>query len=148
MPTPITPPEVRFWRHVRKTDTCWWWTGAVAGTKSKAGYFRETTRQTDPKVRAHVYAYRTFVGPIPPGHEIDHLCRNTLCVRPEHLEPVTHPENMRRARLATCRRGAHDLTDPANVRWDTQGRRRGCLLCWQDAQRRRPARVAQKRGGQ
>ena len=36
------------------------------------------------------------VGPIPDGREIDHLCRNHRCVNPDHLEPVTHLENMRR----------------------------------------------------
>lgn len=33
---------------------------------------------------------------IPDGYEIDHLCRNPLCVNPEHLDAVTRRENMRR----------------------------------------------------
>jgi hypothetical protein len=28
---------------------------------------------------------------------VDHLCENTLCFNPAHLEPVTHQENIRRA---------------------------------------------------
>jgi hypothetical protein len=45
---------------------------------------------------AHRLAYELLVGPIPPGLELDHLCRNPSCIRPDHLEPVTHAENMRR----------------------------------------------------
>lgn len=33
---------------------------------------------------------------IPDGYEVDHLCRNQICVNPEHLEPVTRRENLRR----------------------------------------------------
>ena len=36
------------------------------------------------------------VGPIPDGCELDHLCRNRACCNPDHLEPVTHLENVRR----------------------------------------------------
>lgn len=40
--------------------------------------------------------YEMMVGKIPEGFELDHLCRTRSCVRPDHLEPVTHAENMRR----------------------------------------------------
>jgi hypothetical protein len=49
---------------------------------------------------AHRYVYETHKEAIPNGLELDHLCRNTLCVNPNHLEPVTHAENCRRGKRA------------------------------------------------
>lgn len=119
----------RFVRFIDKTETCWLWTGWTAGSNARYGYFD--------KGPAHRFAYELWVGPIPDGMEIDHVasrgCTSKLCVNPAHLEPVTHAENRRRARLSTCRSGKHDLTDPANVRWDRDGNRRGCRLCHRDA---------------
>lgn len=75
----------------------------------------------------HRVAYELFVGPIPDGLELDHLCRTGWCVNPNHLEPVTHEENMRRTRVTVCRAGLHDLTDPDNHKI-TGGKMR-CRLC-------------------
>jgi hypothetical protein len=46
---------------------------------------------------AHRVAYKLLVGRIGEALKVDHVCRNRLCVRPEHLELVTHRENVRRA---------------------------------------------------
>lgn len=59
---------------------------------------------------AHRVAYRLYVGEIPEGLEIDHLCRVTWCVNPAHLEPVTRRENLLRAHRF-CKNG-HDQTRP------------------------------------
>jgi hypothetical protein len=117
---------------VRKTDTCWLWEGGVV--RGRYGQFRPGTRSTDPHVYAHRWLYERMVGPVPEGLELDHVkerCSSTLCVNPTHLEPVTHAENMRRARKEVCVNG-HDLTVPRNMAWDKLGRRRGCAQCNRD----------------
>ena len=81
-------------------------------------------------VMAHRFAYELLVGPIPDDLELDHLCRNTCCVNPEHLEAVTHLENMRRRHLreAThCAQG-HPY-DEENTGWRDGGKHRYCKAC-------------------
>lgn len=50
---------------------------------------------------AHRVIWERERGPVPAGLELDHLCRNRWCVNPDHLEPVTHKENMRRGYATT-----------------------------------------------
>jgi hypothetical protein len=79
-------------------DGCWTWTGAGGDGDYGAVWYQGSTR------KAHVVVYELLVGPVPAGLELDHLCRVKHCVRPDHLEPVTHAENMRRTvRAATAR---------------------------------------------
>lgn len=80
----------RFWAKVEKTEACWLWTGS----KSPTGYGHFYAGGYVP---AHRFAYEMESGTIPPGLEIDHLCRTRHCVRCAHLEAVTHAENVRRA---------------------------------------------------
>lgn len=49
---------------------------------------------------AHRAMYEQEVGPIPEGLTLDHLCRQPACMRPDHLEPVTHATNLQRGRSA------------------------------------------------
>ncbi len=89
MLTKPTPTE-RFWSKVDKTtSTCWLWTACISG--GGYGVFK-----LDRKQYAHRLAYEWLVGPIPEGLQLDHLCRVRHCVNPEHLEPVTTQENIRR----------------------------------------------------
>ena len=83
----------RFWAKVDQSGECWTWT---AGKDSK-GY---GSFWIAPTMRcAHRVSYEITRGPIPDGLEIDHLCRNRACVRPSHLEAVTHHVNVRRSPL-------------------------------------------------
>lgn len=96
----------RFMSKIQKTDSgCWEWTGCHNSSgygEFVRGSRRDGTRRT---IRAHRYAYEHFVGKIPDGLELDHLCRNRTCVRPDHLEAVTHRENIRRGE--TGKHGNH-----------------------------------------
>lgn len=66
--------------------------------------------------KGHRFMYTVFKGDIPNGYEIDHLCGVKRCINPDHLEAVSHTENMRRlyANMKSCRRG-HEYT-PENFR--------------------------------
>lgn len=109
--------EERFWNQVDQSGNCWIWTGHENGR-----YGRFNPRDTH--VYAHRYSYELAGGSIPDGMTIDHLCRNTLCVRPEHLEVVTLAENIRRAAAAripkppktVCPRG-HAKERDSKGRW-------------------------------
>jgi hypothetical protein len=69
---------------------CWEWIGA----RDSRGY--GNVRAAGRVRKAHRVVYEALHGPIPPGVECDHLCRAQWCVNPEHLELVTHAENVRR----------------------------------------------------
>jgi hypothetical protein len=94
---------------------------------------------------AHRVSYETFVGPIPQGLQIDHLCRVRNCVNPQHLEPVTGVENVRRGMAATGtiagkRLGGQqlgDLCSGGHVLDEANTYRRRDLLCCVPCQRER-----------
>lgn len=120
--------EARVVRH----DGCWLWTGA----HNDQGY-GQLWFGARRMVYAHRWAYERYVGPIPEGYDIDHLCKNSGCCNPAHLEAVTHRENIRRGRAATktaCNYG-HDWTDPRNVYTRPNGRRY-CAECSRVNQRK------------
>jgi len=83
--------ESYFWSQVVKNQAgdCWIWQG-----NANKGY--GVASWQGKKWRAHRLAYLLLWGSIPEGKHLDHLCRNTLCVYPWHLEPVTPAENDRR----------------------------------------------------
>jgi len=91
--------EARFWTKVDKTETCWVWTARVTtngyGALNYTEYNDSLTGEgvTRRYVRAHRYSWERTHGPIPEGIEIDHICHNRLCVRPDHLRPATRKQN-------------------------------------------------------
>lgn len=135
----------RFWSKVVKTDTCWIWIGAI--TSHGYGIFRGDTKP----LAAHRFSYLLINKEIPAGKELDHLCRVRGCVNPEHLEAVTHSENMKRAfshqelergnRWKRCKRG-HELIE-GNLHYINAKKRDGtpridrcCLKCRKDRARK------------
>lgn len=77
-------------RIVERGDGCWDW----IGTRTSKGY--GMARVDGRTTTAHRVVYEALVGPIPPGHHLDHSCRHAGCVNPAHVEPVTPAENRRR----------------------------------------------------
>lgn len=85
--------------------------------------------------QAHRLSYEVFVGPIPDGLFLDHLCRVTNCINPDHLEPVTPAENNKRgngasginARKTHCKRG-HPLSGD-NLYFYGDRKARQCRRC-------------------
>lgn len=95
------PWEERFFAKIRYENACWVWSGGRQGRdigQGQYGSFSSPAKRG--MVLAHRFAYEALVGPVPEGLELDHLCRRPLCVNPDHLEPVTHAENMRRRQAA------------------------------------------------
>lgn len=126
--------------------------------KGAGGRWTQTT--------SHRWAYEDQVGPIPDGWEVDHLCRNRACLRPDHLEAVPLAENRRRRDIRyspPVDRSAKALPvipdrpaptqrrDPAveclnghryaDTGWVKNGRHRTCAEC------RRLAYMAKRKGG-
>jgi hypothetical protein len=145
-------PEARQWADQRVVDRfkskvvvsgdtgCWIWIGHV----DRNGYGRFALNG---RMRwAHICSYCLFVGDVPNGTELDHVCKTKRCVNPLHLEPVTHRVNMERAdRGATvihrqkthCPQG-HPYSGDNLVTW---GRYRYCRICQTQYKRAYKARI-------
>lgn len=146
-------PEERFWAKVDKNGLvpdyaphlgpCWIWIGG----RSEAGYGHI---KVGGRTRlCHRIAYELIVGPIPEGHQIDHLCRVPSCVNPQHLESVTPKINQHRgfgfsgvnARKTHCIHGHELSADNLIKRADGYRGCRTCSIAWQ-RQRRAKKRAA------
>lgn len=151
MPYRAKPLIELFLRHVViEPNGCWHWTGGTNGY----GYGRFSNRGV--KVGAHRWAYEHYIGPIPDGADIDHLCHNDdascvggiscphrRCVNPDHLQPATRLENTERGRLVRGSANSAKTHCPAGHAYDatntrvTDGRRhcRTCNREWMKAKR-------------
>lgn len=133
----------RFEKYVKRSGSCWLWQGHV-NSRNHYGYFTVRCSGHYLSVLAHRWSYSHFVGHIPQGHDLDHLCRNRRCVNPDHLEPVTRRENLLRgigvitienSKKTHCPKG-HPY-DAANTGFSSGRRGRRCLACHRDKERAR-----------
>jgi len=108
----------------KDSNGCWNW----RGTKTRLGYGICSIDEI--KTTAHRGMYYLLYGNIQCGLEIDHLCKNTLCVNPSHLEAITRLENIRRGSRATqthCIHG-HEFTKN-NTYFKKSNGTRVCRAC-------------------
>jgi len=139
----------RFWSKVQVSDGCWLWTASIFSQTGYGAFWLNGSMTA-----AHLVSWALSGGdPVPKGWDVDHLC-HTLdlscpgsatcphrpCVRPDHLEPVPHRENVLRGRAAETHRArltarthcqaGHEYT-PENTRLVTRGHRqyRDCRTC-------------------
>lgn len=118
--------------YISKSDGCWVWLGKPANTGYGQIGFDHPKRVTR---NAHRVVYELLVGEVPEGKQLDHTCRNRLCVNPEHLEPVTQRENLLRGSGIPARNAAkthcingHELVEGSYWSYGSRGGRQ-CKEC-------------------
>lgn len=91
------PIKERFFRHVKKTNTCWLWTANTY--KCGYGQFGIGSRSdgTRKKAAAHRISWEIHKGFIPKGILVLHICNIKECVNPKHLYLGDHQANMDQA---------------------------------------------------
>lgn len=119
----------QFQRFTESGAGCWIWDGPT----DKDGYGR--AKISGKTRRAHRAFYEKFVGPIPFGFEIDHLCNVRRCVNPKHLEAISREMHIRRSSFGVyqtlkthCPRG-HEYTPDNTIRKPHAPSRRYCREC-------------------
>lgn len=93
---------------------CLIWLGALG----PGGYGSISFKSRKTSQVAHKFVYEFVKGPVPEGLELDHKCRVRSCVNPDHLEPVTRKENMRRGLKGILRTHCihgHSYGEPGNL---------------------------------
>jgi hypothetical protein len=117
--------EDRIMARVDFSTDCWLWTGTTNGTGYAKVYANGRLRVV------HELIWELANGPKPAGMDLDHLCEVKHCINPDHLEPVTRQENLRRAskgnfRKTHCPKGHEYTTD--NILPNKRGKR-NCKTC-------------------
>jgi hypothetical protein len=132
------PDEIRFWNKVDKSGKCWLWMGH-RNEQGYGQYYYQSRLQ-----RAHRVSYILTGHTIPLTYMLDHLCRNTSCVNPEHLEPVTNRENVLRGRSSAlklrreyCKQGHRMVGDNLNIIHYKGKKSHTCRLCQTEQRRQR-----------
>jgi len=136
------PAVDRFLEKIKvRPSGCIEWTGGTNG----AGYgmfFVDWAGGKNVRMLAHRWAYEYDNGPIPDGLHLDHLCRNPICVNPEHLEAVTQRENTLRGEGVAARHAVktecvngHPFSGD-NLMLRSNGRWRDCRECRRQKDRR------------
>lgn len=129
----------------------WIWQGA----QDSAGYPRFHITRVHGQgyaEKAYRWAYEQWVGPIPGGYEVHHVCETPLCVNPDHLQALTPRQHTLEAghrnvaalnaAKTHCKRG--HAFDEANTYWFNGGRSRACRTCKSAVERQRQARLTRR----
>jgi hypothetical protein len=111
------------------------WTGAVSA--EGYGVVHAKSLGIRKQMYAHRLSHELFIGPVPPGLQIDHRCRVRCCVNPQHIKAVTQIENILRgtspaadhARKTHCPKG--HAYDSWNTRRERARGKRHCIACQQ-----------------
>ena len=124
----VSLPIERFRSKIEHRDGCWIWTaGLTAG-----GYAKFRDGRT---LAGHRWSYAHFVGAIPAGCDVHHLCAHRACVNPEHLLVLTkrehqnqpgHNGHVQRSKTH-CKKG-HPFAG-GNLYVYPSGRVRACKTC-------------------
>lgn len=133
MTVELTTEEIdRYWSKVQKSDGCWLWTDVP----NSDGYGTFAVSRPDGRLRfrPHRLALTLAGVQLLDGKVADHICRNRMCVNPDHLRQVTNRENILAGVGATAvnKRKTHCIHghpfDEANTMWSRAGARI-CRAC-------------------